>query len=230
MPITVFEWGPGISDLRYFNGSETVSEVQAALAKAQPGLIFAGNPHYSHYARWNHSLKEAGFKLVGGMCSINPVYGHKWTWKESGKSGGTCAESSDGYSHWIHSWYLIKPGAKKFGFDFSKRNPKATSGDVLDSFWHINYRNMPGMIGWEPRYELTYARLSKNCGVAMGLGMPKCGKELWGFYQTIAALPIAEEFPKGWRTFLRVSGHLKFGHNLAMLETARRCPHFKETK
>ena len=282
--LTIFPWGRGIYDLRYFEGDiRTEEEVEKlrqtyagssysalylnfpvaieslklTLADAPPGIYFAGNPHYGQYGKWNLALVAAGFKRVPG-CAINRVYERSWTWKNKPRYNfgavGTCDcatckgarpvpgqtlppwESADGFQHWIHAFYYIKEGlTEPIKFDFSNRNLKATSGDDHASLWQINYggRNQaPVGSGWargEAKNFLTkFARLSKNCGIAMGEGLPECGKYLDEEFFTIAALPDGQKFPAPWNVFLEYGGQ-RFAHNLRKLDTAQLpCPHSME--
>src|SRR5258708_29681952 len=104
--LTIFPWGRGVSDLRYFQGNILTAEeleqqkksyeklpydctyldfpaaiktIQATMAEAEPGIYFTGNPHYGSYGKWNVALQMAGFSRVPG-CAINRVYDRPWTW------------------------------------------------------------------------------------------------------------------------------------------------------
>lgn len=281
-PLTIYPWGKGIADLRYFTQpistpievealkaqyakvsynyqyadfKTALDSIQMTLDAAPPGIYFAGNPHYGVFGRWNLALVKAGFERVPG-CAINRVYTQNWTWKGSkhtsygtGCHCTTCAgdpmkpathptpwKSEDGFDHWIHAFYYIKPGRKEpIEFDLSNRDLKATTGDNHQSLWQINYggRNKApvgsGFAHGEAKNFLpNYARLSKNCGIAMGMGLPECGKYLDEEFFTIAALPDGKLFPKPWRVFLEHGG-LRFAHNLDKLDTSQLpCPHKME--
>jgi hypothetical protein len=274
---TIFPWGTGINDLRYFNGNlysepevakmrvdyakspynstaatleSAVEVLNSLMEKAPPGIYFAGNPHYGGYGKWNLALSKAGFTKVPG-CAINRVYNHSWDWKAKGhcwsdnpaSAGGYDSkeyydhpwESADGFQHWIHAFYKIVPGFEgTLKFDFSKRNLKATTGDDNNSLWQICYggRNRPpagtGYARGEAKnYLKDYARMSKNCGIAMGWGLPECGKWLDEEFFTIATLPKGKLFPKGWTPFLEYA-NVRFAHNLKKLDTAQTpCPHIQ---
>lgn len=270
--LTVFPWGHGVSDLRYFEANILSAEevektkkqyatlpyntsystfpravecLKATMADATPGIYFAGNPHYGTYGKWNCALVEAGFKRVPG-CAINRVYDAYWTWKGKPRYGSECNcaacgggghrkapwESADGYQHWIHAFYYIVDGLKgPVAFDFSKRSKEPSSGDDNNSLWQINYggRNCGtrswGTDGYTPKFCPKFARLSKNCGIAMGSGLPECGKDLDEEFFTIATLPEGQKFPKSWSVFLEYGG-LRWAHNLHKLDTAQvECPH-----
>jgi hypothetical protein len=272
---TVFPWGEGIADLRYFNGSVLLpSEVDAyerqsykptavlfaaavdaihlALKDAPPGIYWAGNPLYGDYGKWSCALQAAGFTKVDG-CATNRVYASSPQSKraltnahpERGTPTKTPWESTDGYTHWIHAFYIVKPGFKgKLKFDFSKRTPKPTTGDDNNSLWQIGYggRDLPPATseytryGWQgggagPKNFLSkFARMSKNCGIAMGDGLPECGKWLDEEFFTVATLPEGEAFPKGWTEIVSFAG-TTFAHNLLKLDTSQTpCPHNLEVK
>lgn len=242
VPLTVFSWGTGITDLRGFNiqvfspehppdfgtaGYDKATALQAielSVAKAEPGMILASNPHYGNYAKWNCLLKEFGFAQIG-TCAVNRVYQNQgWTWKKTGMHyehpaelyKKTPWESKDGWRHWIHAYFLIKPGAKKLAFDWSKR--RKSPGDNYEAFWQVSYMNNLPKDPSSQEWEHNYARLSQNCGIGFGEGLPKLKRGYERFF-TIAAIKDGEKFPKPWKCFAEVGG-LRFGHNHGLLDSA----------
>src|SRR5258708_24165070 len=79
-----------------------------------------------------------------------------------------------------------------------------------------------------PKYCTKFAGLSKNCGIAMGQGLPECGKLLDEEFFTIATQADGQKWPKDWDVFLEYGG-LRWAHNLRKLDTAQLpCPHKME--
>lgn len=221
-----------------------VQSLELTMRDAPPGIYFAGNPLEGTYGKWLIALKRAGWQQVPG-CALNRVWGGWQSYKGPG-SQMTGADSnptfklpwysSDGQTKWIHAFYTIVPGRKEaVAFDFSAktRNLKASNGDAdlvkgqLGSLWHINYmggRNIKN-VGGTPRFCPNWARLSKSCGVAMGLDLPECGKELDEEFFCIAAQALDKKWPKDWEPFLEYGG-LSWSTNLKKLDTAQAvCPH-----
>jgi hypothetical protein len=271
---TIFPWGEGIADLRYFNNhilvgdelsdwekqtyqpealkfAHAVDAIHLALKDAPPGIYWAGNPLYGDYGKWSCALQAAGFTKVDG-CATNRVYSSSPQSKTPVKNAHppmqktkTPWDSTDGYLHWIHAFYIVKPGFKgKLKFDFSKRDLAATTGDNNNSLWQIGYggRSLPptdsdytrfGYKGMGPgpkNFLSKFARMSKNCGIAMGDGLPECGKWLDEEFFTVATLPEGEAFPKGWTEIVSFAG-TTFAHNLVKLDTSQTpCPHNLEVK
>jgi hypothetical protein len=219
-----------------------VESLKLTLKDAPPGIYFAGNPHSGTYGKWNLALVAAGFRRVPG-CALNRVWGGWQNYKGPGsKSNYLNAEhqkpwnSPDGFDKWIHAFYYIKEGLKGFvEMDFGSkfRNLSATTGDAdlqkgaLGSLWHINYmgtRNVKD-VGLKPRFCPKFGRLSKSCGIAMGQGLPECGRELDEEFFTIMALEDPKRMPEGWTTFLNYGG-FNWATNLSKLDTAQvQCPH-----
>jgi hypothetical protein len=219
-----------------------VKSIQLTMEDAKPGIYFAGNPLEGTYGKWLVALKAAGWKQVPG-CALNRVWGGWESYKGPGSKHGTSGnpkapawESKDGFHKWIHAFYTIVPGRKKaVEFDFSAkfRDLKATTGDVdltkgsLGSLWHINYMGGRSIknVGGTPRWCPNWGRLSKSCGIAMGFGLPECGKELDEEFFCIAAQEQDKKWPKGWNAFLEYGG-LSWATNLGKLDTSQeKCPH-----
>jgi hypothetical protein len=269
MKLTIYPWGKGVSDLRYFTPQimskqeieaqkaatynisaltfqGAVDSLRLTLKDAPPGIYFAGNPHSGTYGKWNLALVAAGFKRVPG-CALNRVWGGWQSYKGPGSKLAVAGDathmlpwsSPDGFDKWIHAFYFIKEGLKGFvEMDFGSkfRDLSATSGDAdlrqgaLGSLWHINYmgtRNVKD-VGGRPRFCSRFGRLSKSCGIAMGLGLPECGKELDEEFFTIAAFEDVKKVPEGYTEFLNYGG-LRWTTNLKKLDTAQlECPHKME--
>jgi len=218
--------------------------LELTMASAKPGIYFAGNPLEGTYGKWNCALKAAGWTQVPG-CALNRVWGGWQAYKPGGKlpSADTNPQfklpwySADGQTKWIHAFYCIVPGRKKpiqWDFTSKTRNLQASSGDAdlsqgqLGSLWHINYMGGRKIrdVGGTPRWCPNFARLSKSCGIAMGYGLPECGRELDEEFFTIASQELDKKWPKGWETFLEYGGH-SWATNLPKLDTANHptCPH-----
>jgi hypothetical protein len=222
-----------------------IQSLQLTMQDAPPGIYFAGNPLEGTYGKWLVALKAAGWQQVPG-CALNRVWGGWQQYKGPGsKMSGTENNpqfklpwySPDGQTKWIHAFYNIVPGRKepvRFDFGPKFRDLGARTGDVdlhkgaLGSLWHINYmggRNIK-QVGGEARWCPNFARLSKSCGIAMGYGLPECGRELDEEFFTIAAQELDKKWPKGWKAFLEYGG-LSWATNLEKLEGTSQlvCPH-----
>lgn len=224
-----------------------IESLELTMRDAQPGIYFAGNPLEGTYGKWLCALKATkGWNQVPG-CALNRVWGNWERYKGPGSKNGTgltkapAWESPDGFSKWIHAFYYIKAGRQKpVHFDFSSkfRNLKASTGDVdlhkgaLGSLWHINYMGGRKIknVGGTPRFCSDWGRLSKSCGIAMGLNVPECGAELDEEFYCIAAQALDKKWPKGWTSFLEYGG-LSWATNHKKLDTANAiCPHSMQVK
>lgn len=249
--LQIKEWGPGISDLRFFSdpiftaedlkdpakAAQTYNQtgldkkgaleaIRLSVAKCQPGIILASNPHYGNYARWNSALVASGFRQIG-TCAVNRVYAKNgWTWKggQNANWGVGSKVSPDGFGNWTHGFFLIKEGYKKVAFDFSQR--RKAGGDDLESLFQVTYSSVvqpKPLPSGHDGYESAYARLSKNCGAAMGMGLPTAGVDK--LFSTVMGWPADKILPVGWTRFA-VVGDLKFAHNHRSLDSAQpKCPH-----
>lgn len=252
--LDVMKWGPNIFDIRNFHkhnfiadgedpskamgyGSAPITQkvaearLAATLEALPPGVVFSSNPHYGTYAKWDNLLVKAGFRLCSKLCAINRVYAKTWNWKgrelNSPPSGTKRPvwESSDGFNHWIHAMYLVKEPVPNLTFDFDKFD--GANGDTDGhKMWNVGYGTRAIVADGYKNFESAFARLAHNCGCAMGEGFPKAGKLVDEEFYTVAAIPEAKMFPKGYTRFLRAGG-LKFGHNLKKLlgDTATECFH-----
>lgn len=228
-----------------------VEALRLTLKDAPPGIYWAGNPLESTYGKWNMALKAAGWTQVQG-CALNRVWGNWQAYKGPGSQNTAFGtgnpppkhfkepwNSPDGFGKWIHAFYCIVPGRKdaiKWDFTEKTRNLKASSGDAdmggpetLGSLWHINYGGSPGMLAKYynkgPAWCHNFGRLSKSCGIAMGYGLPECGKDLDEEFYTIAAQELDKKWPEGWTPFLEYGG-MRWAHNLRKLDTSQLvCPH-----
>ena len=141
-PLTLYSWGTGVGDVRYFTPqvlmpSEianlkdatgympqaydlkgAIKALDLTLEGAAPGIYFAGNPLQDTYGKWLCVLKAAGWTQVPG-CALNRVWG-EW---QSHKPGAKLAKASqaqyklpwnseDGQSKWIHAFFKVVPGLK----------------------------------------------------------------------------------------------------------------------
>lgn len=149
--LTIYPWGDGVFDVRYFTPqilmpselaamkdatgyvpqaydlASAVQALQLTLKDAEPGIYFAGNPLQGTYGKWNVALKAAGWQQVPG-CALNRVWGGWQNYKGLGTKNGAGLpnapvwESPDGFTKWIHAFYSIVPGRKKaIQFDFSNK-------------------------------------------------------------------------------------------------------------
>lgn len=254
--LTLVKWGTGLHDIRNFNKANFIADCEdpkttmgygnapmkqkeaekllaETLENAPPGVLFSSNPHYGIYAKWDNLLIKAGFKMASPMCAINRVYNKTWDWKGKSVAGVSPNrakyESPDGYSHWIHAMYLVKPPVPELKFDFEHFDGSNGDTDGM-KMWAVGYggRNKPAKpaSGYGYSYEKSFARLAHNCGCAMGEGLPEFGKFVDEEFYTIVALPEDKLMPTGYSRFLRVGG-MKFGTNLKKLldDTAQVCPH-----
>lgn len=207
---------------KVFDMQAAKASIAKTLELCEPGIIFAANPHYGTYAKWDCALAQSGFRQIG-TCAVNPVYSREgYTWKGTkfqskyGDYGESVEkkpwESPDGFMHWIHAFYYIKSGAKNLSLDFSKRN--RSGGDNLDALFQVNYLGAGPLKKDTDGYEKAYARLSKNCGMAFGMDLPMA--DVHKAYFTIMAWPSNKILPKGWTRFAVVD-NLKFAHNLALI-------------
>lgn len=250
--LDIMKWGPNITDIRNLHKVQflgpgdiggvgsviTQEEAEKILArtieKAPPGVIFSSNPHYGIYAKWDNLLVKAGFKMASPFCAINRVYAKTYHWK--GKPYGVITkrpvwESPDGFNHWIHAMYYVKEPVPALKFDFEKFDGANGDTDAM-KMWPVGYLARLPNPPRDPRnnygyvFEPAYARLSHNCGCAMGLGDLKYGKFVDEEFYTIRACPEEELLPKGYTRFL-CAGGLKFGTNLKKLvgDTAVECFH-----
>lgn len=229
-----------------YDFASAVEALKLTMQGAEPGIYFAGNPLESTYGKWNCALKAAGWTQVPG-CALNRVWGNWQAYKGPGsKNTGVVDpnspvwESPDGFKKWIHAFYYIVPGRKtniKFDFTEKTRDLRAANGDVdlqegaKGSLWHINYGGSSAMMSRYnrsagPSWCKNFARLSKSCGIALGYGLPECGKDLDEEFFTLAALELGKDFPEGWTPFVEYAG-MQFAHNLRKLpKTAQlACPH-----
>ena len=149
--LTIYPWGDGVNDLRYFtpqilmpseiqglqnangyvpqayNLKSAIQALELTMKDAEPGIYFAGNPLQSTYGKWLCVLKAAGWTQVPG-CALNRVWGGWESYKGPGSKNGAglpkapAWESPDGYGKWIHAFYYIVPGRKKaISFDFTSK-------------------------------------------------------------------------------------------------------------
>jgi hypothetical protein len=220
-----------------FTKESATESLRLTIEKAQPGVIFLANPWREAYAKWLCTAYQFGFKPVSrSTCSINWVMCNHHTYKWKGKQYSPKPEapwaSQDGFGSWEHVLYFVKEPVPQLKFEFTDRITvdrarNYISGDNELTPWHVNYGGRVADRHENPRWENQYARLSKNCGVSMGLGAPVCGRDLTQEFLTISAYPEGTKMPKGFSTFLEIGG-MRFGHNLRLLlagESAKKCDH-----
>jgi hypothetical protein len=159
-PLTVYPWGEGVGDVRYFTPQilmpselkgvgeakgympqaydiqTAIKVLEITMDKASPGVYFAGNPLQGTYGKWLVAMKMAGWKQVPG-CALNRVWGNWRNYKGPAMpevyKKGVPWESPDGQNKWIHAFYYIVPGLKgpvRFDFTSKTRDLKASNGDV----------------------------------------------------------------------------------------------------
>lgn len=141
-PLTIYPWGDGVNDLRYFTPQilmpselaslsnakgyvptaydlpTAIKAIELTMAKATPGIYFVGNPLEGTYGKWLVALKAAGWTQVPG-CALNRVWdgwesykGPNSTCNYGAKGSKNPWDSSDGFTKWIHVFYRIVPGLK----------------------------------------------------------------------------------------------------------------------
>lgn len=131
-PLTIYSWGDGVSDVRYFTTqilmpSElakmkdatgympqaydlkgAIEAINLTMKGAQPGIYFAGNPLEGTYGKWNIALKMAGWTQVPG-CALNRVWGNWQAYKPGGKNPNVSLDSAMYKEPWyspdgFHKW------------------------------------------------------------------------------------------------------------------------------
>jgi len=229
--------------LPYLSREGALKSIDLTIEAAPPGVIFVAHPLRRELAKWLTLLKAKGFHPVMKGCTANYVMGDPKTKRASPSYKPQPWEDAKGYGSWEHALFYVKEPVRKLSFDFSKF-AESVNGDTLGSLWQINYGGRPKArdFNWPKGHKFhaegtgrfnpvslpNYSRLSKNCGVAMGYGLPECGPALDEEFLTIAAQDLDKKFPKDYSVFLEVGG-LRFAHNLPKLvEKAGAnavCPH-----
>jgi hypothetical protein len=149
--LTIYPWGDGVGDIRYFTPQILMPSELAAMKDAsyvpqaydfesakraleltmkdaEPGIYFAGNPLESTYGKWLCVMRASeGWTQVPG-CALNRVWGNWQAYKGPGSKNtyGTDNknpwDSPDGFNKWVHAFYYIVPGRKEaVKFDFTAK-------------------------------------------------------------------------------------------------------------
>lgn len=123
-PLTLYSWGDGVGDVRYFtpqilmpseiaglsnaNGympqaydfDGALKALELTMRDAPPGIYFAGNPLENTYGKWLIALKAAGWTQVPG-CALNRVWG-AWA---AYKGPGSVVPGSENVPMFKLPWY-----------------------------------------------------------------------------------------------------------------------------
>lgn len=176
--MTIYPWGSGIADVRYFTpqilmpselkGLEdakgyvpqaltlegAVKSIELTMQDAEPGIYFAGNPLSDTYGKWLVALKAAGWQQVPG-CALNRVWGGHEYWKGPG-SKHPDVKNEYSKSLFKHPWYS-EDGFQKW----------------IHAFWHV----VPGRT--KP-VEWDFTSKTRNLSASSGDADLRSGKgSLW---------------------------------------------------